>query len=96
MKKIILLIIVLTLGSCNNHNEVKYVNKEYSIEVRLDDLMSRMTLEEKVAQMTQFVGLNYITDADRNMTAEEIAKKALKVASEICVFTNNNITIEKV
>ena len=72
MKKIILLIIVLTLGSCNNHNEVKYVNKEYSIEVRLDDLMSRMTLEEKVAQMTQFVGLNYITDADRNMTAEEI------------------------
>ena len=72
MKKIILLIIVLTLGSCNNNNEVKYVNKEYSIEVRLDDLMSRMTLEEKVAQMTQFVGLNYITDADRNMTAEEI------------------------
>ena len=72
MKKIILLIIVLTLGSCNNHNEVKYVNKEYSIDVRLDDLMSRMTLEEKVAQMTQFVGLNYITDADRNMTAEEI------------------------
>ena len=72
MKKIILLIIVLTLGSCNNHNEVKYINKEYSIDVRLDDLMSRMTLEEKVAQMTQFVGLNYITDADRNMTAEEI------------------------
>ena len=72
MKKIILLIIVLTLTSCNNHNEVKYVNKEYSIDVRLDDLMSRMTLEEKVAQMTQFVGLNYITDADRNMTAEEI------------------------
>ena len=26
---------------------------------------------------------------------EEIAKKALKVASEICVFTNNNITMEK-
>ena len=71
MKKIILIIIVLTLGSCNN-NEVKYLNKEYSIDVRLDDLMSRMTLEEKVAQMTQFVGLNYITDADRNMTAEEI------------------------
>ena len=72
MKKIILLVIVIALGSCDNHNEVKYVNKEYSIDVRLDDLMSRMTLEEKVAQMTQFVGLNYITDADRNMTAEEI------------------------
>ena len=33
---------------------------------------------------------------ETNMTAEEIAKKALKVASEICVFTNNNITTEKV
>ena len=72
MKKIILLIIFLTLASCNTHDEVKYVNKDYSIEVRLDDLMSRMTLEEKVAQMVQFVGLNYITDADRNMTAEQI------------------------
>ena len=33
---------------------------------------------------------------ETNMSAEEIAKKALKVASEICVFTNNNITTEKV
>ena len=31
-----------------------------------------------------------------DMTAEDIAKKSLKVASEICVFTNNNITMEKV
>ena len=31
-----------------------------------------------------------------DMTAEDIAKKALKVASEICVFTNNNITTEKI
>ena len=30
-----------------------------------------------------------------DMKAEEIAKKAIKVASEICVFTNNNITMEK-
>ena len=32
---------------------------------------------------------------ETDMKAEEIAKKALKVASEICVFTNNNITMEK-
>ena len=31
-----------------------------------------------------------------NMSAEEIAKKSLKVASEICVFTNNNVTMEKI
>ena len=29
-------------------------------------------------------------------SAEEIAKKAIKVASEICVFTNNNINIQKI
>ena len=29
-------------------------------------------------------------------SAEEIAKKAIKVASEICVFTNNNITVQKI
>ena len=31
-----------------------------------------------------------------NMSAEEIAKKAVETASEICVFTNNNISTEKI
>ena len=33
---------------------------------------------------------------ETKMTAEEIAKKAIHVASEICVYTNNNITLEKI
>ena len=33
---------------------------------------------------------------DSEMSAEEIAKKSLKVASEICVFTNGNVTTEKI
>ena len=33
---------------------------------------------------------------DTDLSAEEIAKKAIKVASEICVFTNENISIEKI
>ena len=32
---------------------------------------------------------------DTDMSAEEVAKKAIEVASEICVFTNNNIKVEK-
>ena len=31
-----------------------------------------------------------------DLSAEEIARQAIKIASEICVFTNNNITVEKV
>jgi len=30
------------------------------------------------------------------MSAEEIAKKAVETAAEICVFTNNSISIEKI
>ena len=31
-----------------------------------------------------------------DMNAEQVAKKAIEVASEICVFTNNNIKVEKI
>ena len=47
-------------------------------------------------------GGNYALAAARaliqetNYSAEEIAHKALKIASEICVFTNDHITVEVV
>ena len=31
-----------------------------------------------------------------DMSAEQLAKKAIEVAAEICVFTNNNVKIEKI
>jgi len=33
---------------------------------------------------------------ETDLSAEEIAKKAIKVASEICVFTNDNIKVLKI
>ena len=33
---------------------------------------------------------------DTNLSAEEIAKKAMQVASNICVYTNTSVTIEKI
>ena len=33
---------------------------------------------------------------DTELNAEEVAKKAIKVAADICVFTNDNIRIEKI
>lgn len=32
--------------------------------------------------------------ADSDLSAEEIARKAMKIAAEICVFTNGNLTVE--
>ena len=33
---------------------------------------------------------------DSKLSAEEIAKKSINIASEICVYTNKNISIEKI
>jgi len=33
---------------------------------------------------------------ETDISAEEVARKAIKVASDICVYTNNNIKIEKI
>ncbi len=46
-------------------------------------------------------GGNYALSAakvlmETDLSAEEVARKAIKVASEICVFTNNNVKIEKI
>ena len=46
-------------------------------------------------------GGNYALSAaraliDTDLSAEEIAKKSIEIAADICVFTNSNITIEKI
>ena len=37
-----------------------------------------------------------VSELDRYVIGQREAKKAIQVASEICVFTNNNITLEKI
>ena len=46
-------------------------------------------------------GGNYALSAGKvllqsNISAEEVAKKAIKVAADICVFTNENVKVEKI
>jgi ATP-dependent HslUV protease subunit HslV len=47
-------------------------------------------------------GGNYALAAARalitntKMTAKEVAKEAMRVAGEICIFTNSNLTIEEI
>ena len=33
---------------------------------------------------------------ESELSAEDLARKAIKIASDICVFTNNNVTVEKI
>ena len=50
-----------------------YKNPKASIEQRVNDLLSRMTLEEKVGQMNQLVGIEHFKQNSASMTAEELA-----------------------
>ena len=51
-----------------------YLNSKASIEDRITDLMSRMTLEDKVYQMCQYVGLEHMKAAESEISAEELDK----------------------
>ena len=67
---------ILGVVSCNNdskNKETLYLDASLSVEERVDDLMDRMTLEEKVAQMCQYVGLEHIRKAEKNLSKEDMA-----------------------
>ncbi|MFL2621214.1 MAG: glycoside hydrolase family 3 N-terminal domain-containing protein [Flavobacteriaceae bacterium] len=59
------------LGFSQNSSPI-YLNPNASVENRVNDLMDRMTLEEKVYQMNQFVGLDHMRQAEKDLTEEEL------------------------
>ena len=59
------------LGFSQNSSPI-YLNPNASVENRVNDLMGRMTLEEKVYQMNQFVGLDHMRQAEKDLTEEEL------------------------
>ena len=70
-----MLLLSVVLMSCDSQKEksnLDYTSTELSAEERVKDLMSRMTLEEKVAQMCQYVGLEHIKAAQNDLTEEDL------------------------
>ena len=49
-----------------------YLDSSKSHIDRLNDLMSRMTLEDKVYQMNQFVGLDHMRKAEKDLSPEDL------------------------
>lgn len=67
-------IAIILLSFNSNDQRHPYLNSKLSVEERVKDLMSRMTLEEKIAQMCQYVGFEHIKENEKKLTAEQIKK----------------------
>ena len=75
MKRILLPLasLVVVVSSClQNSGTPAYKDASLPIEKRVKDLISRMTLEEKVGQMNQFVGIEHIRTNEAHLTAEDL------------------------
>ena len=58
----------------------KYLDRSFSDVERVKDLLLRMTIEEKVAQMCQYVGLNYLNSDSESSLTEEILNSDSKAS----------------
>ena len=56
----------------NQKSTVDYLNSSLPVKKRIDDLMSRMTLYEKACQMNQFVGIEHMKKAEKDLSAEDM------------------------
>lgn len=61
-----------TLSSCSDNGKEIYKDPSTPVKDRVEDLLGRMTLEEKVGQMNQFVGIEHIKANSASMTEEEL------------------------
>jgi len=71
-ERIILMFALLGLLAACSKNKMVYKDASQSVAVRVDDLLKRMTLEEKVGQMCQWVGLEHMKSAERDMTETQL------------------------
>ena len=81
--------------SCNdikNTDTPKYLNPILSIDKRVNDLMQRMTLEDKVSQMNQFVGLEHMRSGNPN--DDKANNDAQGFYKDLSINDVTNLTIE--
>lgn len=90
----LLLFIFFTSFSLIAQNNPLYLDSNADVEGRLNDLMSRMTLEEKVGQMCQYVGLEYLKKQLRNKKASGDVSKLNKDAFAMYGLSESEIIQE--
>ena len=91
LKLFVLLISAVVFGQ---NNSPIYLNPSANVDSRVADLMSRMTLEEKVGQMCQYVGIDYLKKQQRNKKASGDLSKLNKDAFAMYSLSESEITQE--
>ena len=69
--------IILLFISCfvfSQNSVYPYLDSDLDVTKRVEDLMNRMTLYEKACQMNQFVGLEHMKKAEKDLSPEDIKK----------------------
>lgn len=89
-----LLFIFFASFSLIAQNNPLYLDSNADVEYRLSDLMARMTLEEKVGQMCQYVGLEYLKKQKRNKRSAGDASKLNKDAFAMYGLSESEIIQE--
>jgi beta-glucosidase len=70
--KTIFIIFFTSLWCITNAQLLPYQNSKLPVEKRVADLLQRLTLEEKIAQMCQYVGPGHIKEAEKNMAQRQM------------------------
>ncbi|NDV83154.1 glycoside hydrolase family 3 N-terminal domain-containing protein [Bacteroides sp. 51] len=71
-KQIIAMALATSLLSFDGSAKERYKDPQVPVKDRVEDLIGRMTLEEKVGQMNQFVGIEHIKANSASMTEDEL------------------------
>ena len=73
--KVFYILLLLTSSFIFSQNSYyPYLDSNLEVNARVDDLMSRMTLFEKACQMNQFVGLEHMKKAEKDLSPEDMKK----------------------
>ena len=74
MKALQIILLFTSSFVFSQNNVYPYLDSDLDVTKRVEDLMNRMTLYEKACQMNQFVGLEHMKKAEKDLSPEDMKK----------------------